>query len=174
MGPKNPAIDASIGIREYALDRIDKQLEIELNLISARMSWLVISESFLFNAFVGAGGDNIKPPGVGIAIQLVVAVMGFLIARFVNSAVSAALEVIEKRKDERGPMEETLKGLMSKKAPGITLPSVSREEKWHEEGSIPAQRIPLLLMIGWVVLVLAWMCRLVWLYGTGAFKPWNG
>jgi hypothetical protein len=168
MGPEN---DDLIGIWKYALDRIDKQLEIELNLISARMSWLVISESFLFNAFVGAGGDYIKPPGVGMAIQLVVAVMGFLIARFVNSAVSAALEVIDQRQVERGPMEQRLLVLMKAADKAIALPSVSREDKRNQNGSIPAQRIPSLLMLGWVILVAAWTCRFAWLHGIGAFKP---
>ena len=165
--PENNPIE----IRKYALDRIDKQLEIEFNLITARMSWLVISESFLFNAFVGAGGDYIKPPGVGIAIQLVVAVMGFLIAKFVNSAVQAALGVIVQRKNEREPIEKKLEESMKVRAPDIALPSVSLNDIQHEAGSIPARRIPSLLMIGWVILASAWMSRLTWLYCTGAFKP---
>jgi hypothetical protein len=168
MGPQN---DDLIGIWKYALDRIDKQLEIELNLISARMSWLVISESFLFNAFVGAGGDYIKPPGVGIAIQLVVAVMGFLIAAFVKSAVNAALAVIDQRKDQRVPMEDRLLALMSAADRAVTLPSVSRVDKQSEYGNVPAKRIPSVLMMGWVILVVAWACRFAWLHGTGAFKP---
>jgi hypothetical protein len=168
MGQQN---DDLTGIWKYALDRIDKQLEIELNLISARMSWLVISESFLFNAFVGAGGDYIKPPAVGIAIQLVVAVMGFLIATFVKSAVNAALEVIDQRKDQRGPIEQRLLALMSATDKAVTLPSVSRADIRSEHGDVPAKRIPSLLMAGWVILVVAWTCRIAWLHSTGAFKP---
>jgi len=163
--------DDLIGIWKYTLDRIDKQLDIELNLINARMSWLVISESFLFNAFVGAGSDSIKPPGVALAVQAAVVIIGFLIAKFVDSAVGAALSVIEERKEQRTPMEQRLKSLMSVSDKAVDLPSVPRESRWHRQGSIPAHRIPSVLMAGWIILALVWLCRFGWLYGAGVLRP---
>ncbi len=152
-----------IGIWKYALDRIDRQIEIELNLINARMSWLVISESFLFNAFVAAGSDSIKPPGAGVLLQSAVAVMGFLIAAFVNSAVKAALAIIETRKAERAPMEARLGALMAARDSAIALPSVPLESSEHRLGSLPAKHIPHLLMGGWLLFAAFWGCRILWL-----------
>ena len=160
--------DGVIGVWEYALDRIDKQLEIELNLINARMSWLVISESFLFNAFVGAGSDSIRPPGVGLAIQIAMCVIGFVIAKSVRSAVRAALDVIEDRKKERKPIEGCLLAAMKEhvRNPALKLPSVDREDPRHKDGTVPARYIPVSVMYGWVALAVVWVCRLVWLYST--------
>jgi hypothetical protein len=140
---------------KYALDRIDKQLEIEFTLITARMSWLVISQSFLFNAFVSAGGDFIKPPEVGIAIQITVAVMGLLIAMFVMLSVRAASDVITERKKTREDIERQLLAGLNKVAPGVTLPSVRRDDKRDRRGAIPSRFIPPWLIVGWVILLIA-------------------
>jgi hypothetical protein len=179
MGPdkvasndSSSADDGVIGIWEYALDRIDKQLEIELNLINARMSWLVISESFLFNAFVGAGSESIRPPGAGLAIQVAMVVIGFVIAKSVKSAVEAALEVIEERKKERRPLEICLLNAMKKhvRNPELQLPSVDRDDPRHKAGSVPARYIPASVMYGWVALAVVWLCRVAWLWSTGRLR----
>ena len=161
--------DGLIGIWEYALDRIDKQVEIELNLINARMSWLVISESFLFNAFVGAGSESIRPPGVGLAIQVAMVVIGLVIAKSVKAAVEAALEVIEDRKKERKPLEVCLLAAMRVHVanPALKLPSVDRDDPRHRDGTVPARYIPASVMYGWVALAVVWVCRLAWLWSTG-------
>lgn len=179
MGPDKVASDNGsagddglIGIWEYALDRVDKQVEIELNLINARMSWLVISESFLFNAFVGAGNEGIRPPGVGLAIQVAMIVIGFVIAKSVKAAVEAALEVIEDRKKERKPIEVSLLAMMREHVanPALQLPSVYLDDPRHKSGTVPARYIPASVMYGWVALGLVWVCRLAWLWSTGRLR----
>ena len=165
--------DSLIGIWQYALDRIDKQVEIELNLVNARMSWLVISESFLFNAFVGAGSDSIRPPGAGLAIQVAMGLIGFLIAKYVNSSVRAALRVIDERKGQREPMEARLLTLLRAKARDdrVDLPSDPLNSKWHRDGTTAPEEIPGLLMRGWMALAVVWVCRVLWLLMTKRLMP---
>lgn len=82
-----------------ALKRCDEQIAIEFDLISARLSWLTISQSFMFAAFT-----NLK----NLSMELIVAAVGLVTCYQVYKSVRAATRVIKTRKSERAPIEDWL------------------------------------------------------------------
>ena len=153
---------AQVDTLKYALARYDQQIEVELNLIGARMTWLAISQSFLFGAFVGGG--NLQPYAFGAAVQALVSVVGLLICVWVRAGVQAALHVVDLRKDEREPVLNALSAEL-----GIALPVVHRTDKEHHGGNAPPRMIPTMLIVAWVGLMLMWGGRA--LYALRRWPP---
>jgi hypothetical protein len=149
--------NVQVDVLKYALARYDDQIDIELNLISARMTWLVISQSFLFGTFVA--GANIEPRAFGYAVQALVSVVGLLSSVWVRTGIEAALRVVDRRKDERRPVLESLSAELV-----IALPAVHRADREHQDGNTPTRRIPTLLAIVWVTFMLLWAVRIGWHY----------
>jgi hypothetical protein len=139
---------------KYALTRYDQQIELELNLIGARMTWLAISQSFLFGAFVGGG--NLQPYAFGAGVQALVSVVGLLICVWVRTGVQAALHVVDVRKDQRQPVLEALSSEL-----GIALPAVNRTDREHKGGNAPPRMIPTMLILAWAGLILMWGGRVI-------------
>lgn len=137
---------------KYAIERYDKQIDIELTLINARMTWLVISQSFLIGSFVAAASTPVRE--VGLAIQLVVALVGFLICNWVRMGINAALNMVARWKDERQPYLGQLSTAI-----GLPLAAVSSVERAHHDGNLAPAMIPRILMIAWVVFAGVWVYR---------------
>ena len=141
-------------VLKYVLDRQDRQIDTEMNLVSARMTWLVISQSFLFGAFIGSG--SLEPKVFGESVQALVSVVGLLICAWVRTGVAAALAVVDRRKDERRPILASLSKIL-----GVQLPAVHRDDPAHTAGNTPTQRIPAMLILAWAVLMLLWTAKVV-------------
>jgi hypothetical protein len=141
-------------VLKYVLDRQDRQIDTEMNLVSARMTWLVISQSFLFGAFIGSG--SLAPPLFGESVQALVSVVGLLTCAWVRISVAAALAVVDRRKDERHPILAALSHTL-----GVELPAVHREDPAHSAGNAPPQRIPAMLILAWATLMLLWTAKVV-------------
>ena len=139
---------------KYALDRCEKQIELELSLVSARMTWLVISQSFLVGAFVAAG--NVQPRAFGLSVQAVVSVVGLLICVWVRTGVQAALRVVDLRKEDRRTLLEVLSAEFK-----IALTAVNTRDKEHEDGNRPPRMIPTMLIVAWIALVGLWVARVL-------------
>jgi hypothetical protein len=150
--------DSRVEVLKYALERCEKQIELELSLISARMTWLVISQSFLVGAFVAGG--NIQPLVFGASVQALVSVIGLLISAWVRTGVNAALRVADRRKDEREPMLKSLSAEL-----GFELPAVHRTDIEHIKGNRAPRWIPLMLIFAWVALMVMWSARVFLLNG---------
>jgi hypothetical protein len=81
------------------LTRLGMAIDKELTLIGERMSWLNISESFIFSAFTVAVANREKTKVLDI-VACLMPLVGFLLALFVYPALLAA-DVTAKRLRQR-------------------------------------------------------------------------
>jgi hypothetical protein len=117
----------------------------ELTLINERMTWLAISESFIFSAFTTA----VSLRNASKVIELLVGVLpmiGFLLAFFVYPAIFSAnnvaniLKAQRRRFELRLPEHLRIDGIASRQA--------------HFFGNLPAFAIPAMMIIVWTSVIL--------------------
>lgn len=126
------------------LTRIGVAIDKELSLISERMSWLVVSESFIFSAFTVAVANHEKSM-ILIAFACLMPIVGFLMALLVYPALLAAHTTAKWLKEERHHYELRLpEGLQ------VRLRTPKRA---HFLGSVPAFVIPVMLLLVWTVIM---------------------
>jgi hypothetical protein len=147
--PKNQTT-AETALLLTQLARIGVAIDKELTLMSERMSWLVISESFIFSAFTVAVANHEKSM-VLVAFACLMPIVGFLMALLVYPGLLAAHTTAKSLKEERHHYELRLpEGLQVK----LRAPT-----RAHLLGSVPAFVIPVMLLLVWtitiVVMVLA-------------------
>ena len=134
--------------------RLGEGLKAEFGLITGRMSWLVIAESFIFSAFATAIASY-RPdhPVVGGLrfLAWILPFVGMLLAVCVYVAILAALSAIDTLKDQRDRM---IAGLPSHLRIDL-ISARSRKEWW---GNLPAYVIPPVLFLVWIA---AYMFALV-------------
>src|SRR5579862_4005581 len=102
-GPNNLTTDEAVLLLSQ-LTRIGVAIDKELTLISERMTWLVVSESFMFSAFTTAVANQEKAivlNTVGYLMPLV----GLLLALLVYPGLLAAHFTAKWLKDERHRFE---------------------------------------------------------------------
>lgn len=128
------------------------ELRAEFDLISGRMSWLVVSESFIFSAFATSVANYRPDHGlVGILRYLawVLPVVGIVLAASVYLAVIAAMRAIDGLKNQRDRMMKRLPLELQ-----IDLISAQSRDQWW--GNLPVYVIPPVLLLVWAIgLVLA-------------------
>jgi hypothetical protein len=127
--------------------RLGEGLKAEFDLIAGRMSWLVISESFIFSAFATATASY-RPdhPLVGVLRYLgwILPFIGMFLAASVYAAILAALSAIDSLKSQRDRM---MAGLPSQLR--IDLISAQSRRQWW--GNLPAHVIRPVLFLVWAV-----------------------
>jgi hypothetical protein len=132
------------------LTRIGFAIDKELTLISERMSWLVISESFIFSAFTVAVANQEKAVVLNTLAYLM-PLVGFLIALLVYPSLLAAHTTAQRLKLERHEFELRL--------PEHLRVRLLPPKGAHILGSLPAFVIPVMFLVVWsaitVVIVLA-------------------
>jgi hypothetical protein len=126
------------------LTRIGVAIDKELTLISERMSWLVISESFIFSAFTTAVA-NLAKGTVLITFAYLMPLVGFLLALLVYPGLLAAHITAKSLKRERHQFELKLPEDLQ-----VKLLAPKRE---HVLGSVPAFVIPVMLLLVWSVVI---------------------
>jgi hypothetical protein len=125
--------------------RLGEGLKAEFDLIAGRMSWLVISESFIFSAFatVIASYRPDHPVKGGLRfLAWILPLVGMFLAASVHVAIRAALSAIVILKSQRDRM---MAGLPSQLRIDL-ISAKSREEWW---GNLPAHVIPPVLFLVW-------------------------
>jgi hypothetical protein len=127
------------------LTRIGFAIDKELTLMSERMSWLVISESFIFSAFTVAVA-NYDKAAVLITFAHLMPIVGFLIALLVYPGLLAAHVTAKNLKDERHEFELRL--------PENLQVRLLAKKQAHLLGSIPAFIIPIMLLLVWSIIIL--------------------
>lgn len=130
------------------LVRLGAAIDKELTLMSERMTWLNLSESFIFSAFTVAVVNRDKALALEI-LACLMPIVGFLMALLVYPALLAAHSMATRLKETRHHLE-----LMIPVKLQINLHASSREQFW---GSIPAFVIPVMLMIVWGII----LCTLI-------------
>lgn len=143
-----PVLEESLSRR---LTRLDSQLKIEYELIGQRVSWLLVSNSFLFGAFV-VGLNNVNPnTNVQKLIHvliLAIPVIGLTSSVLVALAVRAAHEVISDLKAVRDRVEEEAYRAFSYERLGV------QSKSWpHVVGNWPPTLLPPLFAIVWARLL---------------------
>ena len=125
--------------------RLGEGLKAEFDLITGRMSWLVIAESFIFSAFATALASyrSDHPAAAGLRfLAWVLPFVGMLLAVCVYVAILAALSAIDALKIQRDRM---MAGLPSQLR--IDLISAPSPIEWW--GNLPAYVIPPVLCFVW-------------------------
>jgi hypothetical protein len=132
--------------------RLGEVLKAEFDLLAARMSWLVIAESFIFSAFATASASY-RPdhPAVSVLRYLVwvLPFVGMLLAVCVYVAIFAAQSAVRSLKRQR---ERMMAGLPPHLQIDL-ISATSREEWW---GNVPPLVIPPVLFLIWVGALVAW------------------
>ena len=134
------------------LNMIDAEIRHEDDLIGQRMTWLVISQSFLFGTFaalVGLKGGVVSgAAGAVRLLLLLVPLVGVLLPVFLLVAMSAAFYAIAQWRVERNRLCETPEGLQ------LDWPHV----KHRRLVTVLGQSLPFAVSIGFV---LAWLAILI-------------
>jgi hypothetical protein len=125
------------------LTRIGVAIDKELSLMSERMSWMVISESFIFSAFTVAVANHEKSMILG-ALVCLLPFVGFLMALVVYPGLLAAHFAATTLKEERHSYELRL--------PDGLRVKLHAPKRAHFLGSVPAV-IPVMLLLVWTVIM---------------------
>ena len=132
--------------------RLGEVLKAEFDLLAARMSWLMIAESFIFSAFATAIASY-RPdhPAVNVLryLALVLPLVGMLLAACVYVAILAAGNAVHILKRQRDRMMAGLPPQLR-----IDLISASSRQEWW--GNLPPVVIPPVLFLIWAVAFAAW------------------
>ena len=127
--------------------RLGEGLKSEFDLIAGRMTWLVISESFIFSAFATAMASY-RPdhPAVGGLrfLAWILPFVGMFLAVCVYAAMLAALSAVDTLKNQRDRMMAGLPVQLR-----IDLISVRSRKQWW--GNLPVYAIPPVFFLVWAV-----------------------
>lgn len=126
------------------LTRIGAGIDKELTLMSERMLWMNLSESFIFSAFTMAIANQEKAMALDVLVWLM-PLFGFLMALFVYPALLAAHFTAKRLKQERDLFELKLPADLR-----VSLLAPKREHFW---GSVPAFTLPVMLLLAWSIII---------------------
>jgi hypothetical protein len=130
------------------LGRLGEAISKEYTLVSDRMTWLVISNSFMFSAFTTAVSNYGKgEQPLSLLLLLVIYGIPFLaiaMCLLVLGAIYAAHAAAKRLKKSRKKFEKTLPKY-------LRIKLVSSKDHEHILGNLPPYIIPILLGITWMV-----------------------
>ena len=133
--------------------RLGEVLKAEVDLVAARMSWLVIAESFIFSAFATAAAAYRPDHPLARVLRYLILVLPFVrmsLAACVYVAIFAGLSAVRTLKHQRDRMMAELPPQLR-----IDLISVSSPQEWW--GNVPALVIPPLLFLIWAAGFVVWL-----------------
>jgi hypothetical protein len=138
------------------LGRLDEAIKIEFDLVNARMTWLVVSESFIISSFVTAMAYY--APGHRIAdglllVMSLTAILGLILAAVVIPAIHAAHSATDKLKETRCEWENRVEPAH------MRVHLISSRDPQHPMGKIPAIWIPWVLVGVWCILIFFLLIR---------------
>lgn len=136
------------------LNCLDAMIRTNLDLISQRMGWLLISQSFLFTAFALAAAHVQSPVSDRLSLNIfvhLVPVLGLVTAVFVGLSLLAAIRVVWTMKAARGRIEAKLIHALEQAYGSASVPRTSLVD-WI--GHAPAFAVPPLFAAAWLYLLL--------------------
>lgn len=129
------------------IGRVSDAVKAEFDLIGTRMTWLVVSQSFMFATFATAAANagTRTGPYLPVLKYLVVAtpLLGFAVAAFVALAIKTAHAVAIDMKDQRD-------ALILQLPEALQIRLVSSRDYAHSRGNLPATWVPWFLAAFWV------------------------
>ncbi|MCI0599012.1 MAG: hypothetical protein L0Y60_05765 [Beijerinckiaceae bacterium] len=134
------------------LTRLSDAIEKEYTLVNDRMTWLAVSETFIFGAFATAATGYPGQSGSEITILVnwllfLMPVLGLLMAASVIPAIYAAHSAATRLKNGRQAYENLL-------PERLRVPAISANDWEHHWGNIPPQWVPLLIITSWAALLI--------------------
>jgi hypothetical protein len=129
------------------IGRLGEGIKAEFDLISGRMTWLMISESFIFSAFATAIANYRSDHPVVDTLWYLIRILpfiGMLLTVTVYVAIVAALSAIDKLKRQRDRMMAGLPAHLR-----IDLISARSRHQWW--GNVPAHVLPPTLFLVWAL-----------------------
>jgi hypothetical protein len=126
--------------------RLAEGVKSEFDLISGRMSWLVIAESFIFSAFAAATSSYRPDHPLADVLRYLLSVLplvGMLLVVCVYVALLAAHSVVGTLKSQRDRLIATLPARLR-----IDLISGHSRVQWW--GNVPTHVIPPVLFVVWL------------------------
>jgi len=139
--------------RDY-LNRLDMMIKTNLDLISHRMGWLLISQSFLFTAFALAAAHVRNPQAEQLAIAHflhLIPLLGLTTCGLVGLSLAAVVRVIWRLKATRSKVEAELTRAFEER---FGAASVARTSPSDWIGYAPALVVPSLFAAAWLYLLL--------------------
>jgi uncharacterized membrane protein YedE/YeeE len=139
--------DDHISVVLAQLQRLDNAVEKEFTLVSDRMTWLVISESFIFGGYASAVNSyDVQAPlrRLIIGFLLGLPVLGTAIAVTAWLAIAAAHRAAEGLKRQREDIEPLI--------PGPPVKLVSSNDRSHSAGNVPARWLPGIFVVIWTLI----------------------
>jgi hypothetical protein len=136
------------------LSRLDVMIRTNLDLISHRMGWLLISQSFLFTAFALAAAHVHNPVSDQLSLNTfvhLVPVLGLVTSLFVGLSLVAAMRAIWTMKATRARIEAKLTGALEAAYGASSIPRTSLVD-WI--GHAPALAVPPLFAAAWLYLLI--------------------
>lgn len=159
-------------MQNQALTAIEAMVGHELSLVSSRMTWFAISQSFLFGAYATITTDPVRMsvfdpktanPGAGaFTTQLIVfavPVVGLLIAFAAYRSVHAAGLVLDDLVSSRGRILESLNtvlkghGLEQIPVIGDCKQRSARLSTTIRDGELPLWLLPMAMAIVWIIVL---------------------
>lgn len=145
------------------LTRLGGAIDKEFTLVSDRMTWMVIAESFIFAAFATAATYWTQAKEMKLVatfMLFLMPVLGIFLAGIVIPAINAAHRAVQRLKDQRDRMERRL-------PERFRIATVSSKDREHREGNLPPYLVPPFIVTVWVILLTVVICCLVQACGHG-------
>ncbi|AFY73076.1 hypothetical protein Syn7502_00961 [Synechococcus sp. PCC 7502] len=137
------------------LKRLDDQIHMEYDLMGQRMSWMVISQSFLFTAVAASANSSVDHSMRKVIdlLRLLIPSIGILSCLFAIAAIFAARSVINRLKNIRNSLEDALS--LEHGEDRFYKLGVRQTEWQHSFGNFPTSFLPLALICVWLIILVA-------------------
>lgn len=140
------------------LQRLDGAIEKEFTLIGDRMTWMVVSESFIFGAFVTAAVYyNPRDTALNylvISLLILLPIIGATIAAVAYLAITAAHIATDRLKGRRQELEVLIPGK-------CCVELVSTDWATHPTGNVPSRYLPPVFVVLWAVFLVIVLANLL-------------
>lgn len=140
------------------LARLDGAIEKEFTLIGDRMTWMVVSESFIFGAFVTAAvyynPRDTALKYLVISLLILLPIIGATIAAVAYLAITAAHIATDRLKRRREDLELLITGK-------CYVELVSTDWATHPIGNVPSRYLPPVFVIVWAVFLVMLLVNLL-------------
>jgi len=134
------------------IERLDYHIRMEYDLMGQRMSWMVISQSFLFSAVALTANSSVDRSMHQVIelLRLLIPFIGVLSCLLSSAAIIAARSAINRLKHLRDALEDTFSVEY-----GIDKLGVRQSEWQYSFGNFPTSFLPFTLSFVWLIILVS-------------------
>lgn len=143
------------------LTRLDGAIEKEFTLIADRMTWMMLSEAFIFGAFaasVMSYSQKAQLRIVSVTLMIVLPLLGMATALLVRTAINAAHIASDALKRDRTKVEDYFEA-------EFHIALISNKAETHRAGNLPSRVLPLIVPAIWATILVITVVRLAAIHG---------